>query len=1037
MEKISAACAMNWSIELEKGLRSNNPARRLEAISQIGPRLNQWSKEPIVTFGVSSIYGLVPGEDRLFANTILLRLAEAFGSGDNATRRGIVKIFMAELKRILKEGRKYDGILSKERVPNYVEMIKRVKKAFDGGDLEAKVLALRLFGCWVDLAKDSVQIRYMILLSLQSLDVSEVKAALFAAGCFCRLSEDFACVVLEMLVGIITSEKISLDVKLGAIRIFARMRCSSSIAYKAYKAGKELMLCLQEDELKAEMLSSLSKLAFGSHNLIPQQVDVLLLSSGSHESPSLVRDRALKYLYMLFGGGACCFAIHGNVLTALIKILDEKELSPKFRCKVLQILHKVVCGILPDLPWIDMTDLFSLVLIVKNAAQSSLKAERILALYFLVDMVCILKKLIQAHLSSFPEKWEAMSLEFQRSSDDCQDRSTLLVRAAIQLIIDEMNSLMKPVMFGSGVALPEAKQEFRSLLKLILQLVLEYSSLAHVILDRLRFLIQTWASACTTVNTQIANFSGGLSQAECNAYKCEYLLEAHGPDNGKERSVSYELIPCICRFTISCLNILDETGALRSEVCHIVRSLLECIRKSGSCDACEMYSLDMHLDILFSSCWKTEKNMQHYEESKFCSGSGFSHNVYWVAQEKSALYFTKNMLRERKYWEAYRAGMYACQEGAWFAAAFTFRKLMDRVQSEFFRSWIRSLMLLAGAESEIKLILFPDVGIEMINRMHTKHDCEKAFGSVERGKECKRGDINLRASRGRFTKIHSRICSSEEILSASEATDGVYYFQRWFLSLRSKVLNIVTDMLRLFDSHAFNEKRLDKGLEGSMKTPFNLQALHAITSDFVNLSLKLNGIAKEYDLLAVSFLDIDHKSFRNISRQALSCSVLAFCTSFALFFLNSPAHKNALSSIQGDMVKISQTKVLKDLTERLWNLDEKSATELQKLMAIRREAVHNMQSRTESNNCVLIDRVALLVYKCCIAGTLDIQEDSKGVKDEEGLLRLCSKGIRMLSGIIERWIEVPCSIPKYFFRIRLPVVFKSLSPAEKFITSSS
>lgn len=28
----------------------------------------------------------------------------------------------------------------------------------------------------------------------------QVKASLFASGCFCELSEDFACVVLEMLI---------------------------------------------------------------------------------------------------------------------------------------------------------------------------------------------------------------------------------------------------------------------------------------------------------------------------------------------------------------------------------------------------------------------------------------------------------------------------------------------------------------------------------------------------------------------------------------------------------------------------------------------------------------------------------------------------------------------------------------------------------------------------------------------------------------------------------------------------------------------
>lgn len=71
------------------------------------------------------------------------------------------------------------------------------------------------------------------------------------------------------------------------------------------------------------------------------QVD-FLLSFVSCESPSLVRARALKYLYFLFGGCACCFSVQRNVLTTLISILEDKELSPNFRCEVLKILHKVL-----------------------------------------------------------------------------------------------------------------------------------------------------------------------------------------------------------------------------------------------------------------------------------------------------------------------------------------------------------------------------------------------------------------------------------------------------------------------------------------------------------------------------------------------------------------------------------------------------------------------------------------------------------------------------------------------------------------------
>lgn len=136
---------------------------------------------------VLDMYGLVPGEDRTFANTILLRLADAFNHGDNYTRRCILKVFLMELKHLNKKGKRYNGILAKQRVPNNVELLKRVKIVFDTGDIEAKVLALHLFGCLADLAKDSLHIRYTILLSLQSSHVSEVRLV-FLTCIFVKIS---------------------------------------------------------------------------------------------------------------------------------------------------------------------------------------------------------------------------------------------------------------------------------------------------------------------------------------------------------------------------------------------------------------------------------------------------------------------------------------------------------------------------------------------------------------------------------------------------------------------------------------------------------------------------------------------------------------------------------------------------------------------------------------------------------------------------------------------------------------------------------
>jgi integrator complex subunit 7 len=155
----------------------HNSGQPVEAILQIGPRLEHWSREPEPSMVVNDMFGLVPGEDRLFANTILLRLADAFRIGDKDTKLAVVKIFLSEYrhrnKRKKSNGNK--GILSKARVHNHLELLTRVKVVFDTGDVESKALALALFGCWADFAKDSAQIRYLILSSLVSSHVLEVR----------------------------------------------------------------------------------------------------------------------------------------------------------------------------------------------------------------------------------------------------------------------------------------------------------------------------------------------------------------------------------------------------------------------------------------------------------------------------------------------------------------------------------------------------------------------------------------------------------------------------------------------------------------------------------------------------------------------------------------------------------------------------------------------------------------------------------------------------------------------------------------------
>lgn len=267
---------MEWSIELEKGLRSKKSGQPLESIIRTMERLQLWDREPAVNKAQSHMYTLIPGEDKLFANSILLRLVDAFSSGDMQIKLFVVKVFLSFRRNHRRKSRQSDGILLKCSSANRLELLRRAKAVFDCGDVESKALALVLFGCLADVAKDNADIRYLVLSSLVSGELLQVEASLFAGGCFSEISNDFPIVLLEILVNLVTSSDASTTVKVAAARAFSKMVCSCSNACKAYQAGLKLVLGSSEEVFSIAMLISLSQLALKSTWLIPEQVAFLL-----------------------------------------------------------------------------------------------------------------------------------------------------------------------------------------------------------------------------------------------------------------------------------------------------------------------------------------------------------------------------------------------------------------------------------------------------------------------------------------------------------------------------------------------------------------------------------------------------------------------------------------------------------------------------------------------------------------------------------------------------------------------------------------
>ncbi|WOK97466.1 hypothetical protein Cni_G06174 [Canna indica] len=1020
MEKIAAASAMAWSIGLEKGLRFKCPDKRIKAIEQMGPILQTWSTEPNITKDIADMYGLVPGEDRAFANTILLRLANEFKLGDNYTRRCILKVFLLELARISTEGRRYNGILAKRRVPNYIELLKRVKVVYDTADTEAKTLALRLFGCWADFAKDSSHIRYIILLSLQSSNISEVKASLFAAGCFSLLAEDFACIALGILLNIVSLPQFPSDVSIAAIHALSRMRCSPAVASKAYRAGRQLLSGSSSEEFKAAVLSSLSTLAFRSTNLIDEQVGLLLLFL-SNDAASLVKSRALKCLYFLFGSHACHFTLKEGVIMKLLQIVGDDDEQFSDQQETIMILCKVFNSMLPTMPYVNLLVLVKRVLVMAEQHSSKVKST---LLELLVFMFCNLKRVERGHCWAVPVNWCRRCYELQRDPVvevlPPEVDSSGLACQVISVIADYVTFLIKQRIANSrdedinketALSCTEFKQELRKKLRLIQLLAREYPLAPLVVLDRMRQVIQF-------LEDMYYNSTMGSIHAQASEEDFEKKRSVLQVCCNSEDLIDSQNAVFILRFMIACIKKINDTSTLKSEVCQKLKPLVECMQQSKyyHCATYELFCL--YMDSYIAFLLDGTKNNQAQVSDKLDSGSlGSSYYIlFWVNQEWKSLGSIRNMLENRNYWAAYRAGKYCCLEGLWFAATFTFRKLIDHVASVYLSCWLKCLMLLAGSESEIKLLLFPKVGIALVNGLQTVNHCDKTFTSIS-------GDnftgTNLCGWEGKFAKIYGRIYSAEETLASAGVSDNVYYFQRWFLHLRANFLKILVDIIGLLSSLELNLENIgNKKGKGQVYIKELRQKLSTLMSGFAYESLRFNSLAKDYDLLASSFLDIDSQSFRRISTMALSCSLLSFCTAFAMHFPCLSVYKDIASCNAAMPPNFSCNMILKDLIQRFGTIDQRISEQLQKLMtAFCKDEDHSCRG---SCTCTSghIERSTLHVYEFAVSGILCIQENAKRVKKEEDLVPLLLRGLQLLSDIIRRWLEIPFQIPKYFFIVR-------------------
>ncbi|KAK4347902.1 hypothetical protein RND71_034241 [Anisodus tanguticus] len=948
MEKTPSACAMQWSIDLEKGLRSNKPGKSTEAILDIGPRL-EW-------------------------------LADAFKSGDKQMKLSIVKIFLSELKqrrRLRSEGRKDEGILSKDKLDSYRELLTRIKIVFDTGDIEERALALVLFGCWAHIAKDTADVRYLILSSLVSMDILEIihcllrfslgkpllrtsqfsthsyrddleqgvlkritscgrppyltiffsvairsvfspeieaKASLFAAGCFSELADDFAYVILEMLGGRLMSSETSRAIRLAGGRAFAKMWCSILLADRAHKIGIKLILESSEEDFSLVMLVSLSKIASRWTSLIPIQME-LLFSFMTKDRGLSLQAMALKCLRFILAKGMYHFPAGSNATLKLLALIDQSDLPPALHFEALRALCKILPPNLATIPCTEIPTIFSkFVEIVEFKIQSPIISERLFAVHVLAIIFDKLSRILKDSASGNGSIVASHMITF----------TTSRISQLIKLVVDNPHPYK------------EVEQEIKSLLLILVNLVERHRDLSGIVLDKICIVVEQLVS--------LLNELTGMTNSGSDDHHITELDKAN-----RIATVSRVLV-YLSQILITCFEMLDVSTAGSTQVFNRMEHLVEHMHQSSLLPVYIhlIYDLLLHFDAAYQCMWlEIGEDMVSNKKIRLSRCSSLSRDGSLSQLEIFIIDRAKQILDERDYWLSYKLAKYAACHGAWLVAAYVFGKLIPMVRSDNCCFWLISLSHLSELERQVQLLGLTLSG-NTAGKIATINHIENVVG------------------------VSNKLCCLEKAFDAS-VSGHAFSFQRWFITLRSKVVETVADVLKLLSMNSFSQEatRSTEQIEERILVQHfeSSQGLSSLLQLLANASSQFMRLVKEFELLATSVIDMDRKSMKIVSDLGLSCSLLAFSTGLTFCFASSHGKQDC----------------------SIYSLEtsEEEFHTLLRFLSLQASTVHN----------------------------------------NTGMSQTPRDALALLFNIIISWIQIPFRTPKHFFRLR------PLISAELFITN--
>lgn len=646
----------------------------------------------------------------------------------------------------------------------------------------------------------------------------------------------------------------------------------------------------------------------------------------------------------------------------------------------------LLCVVPPNLCG-DLLECAKLSTIIEDASRSPVMSKRMLAFRFLVDI--------------------SSKLKDSREIGCGVCSSSFMPSQVISLITNRITLLVKPFLDLYQVD-SLVYQEFNNLLNHLLLIVGEYPDLGVILMDHIFILIKFLSSMD----------DNAMAIVEVDKLGHD-VVDIKGE---KSTIIRLKLAFIVYKFVVACLESLKEAGAITTLVFDKMKLLVESVCECNlfDCYMHTVYSLLLHCRVI----WGLDLNGSN-ESSCHYRHSGTPLHNYLIERELDTFEFAKKMLSENNNWPAYKVGMYSACQGAWFLATFIFQQLISQVHSDSCHCWLKSLLQFADSERKLELLLLSKQGFSLAIWLEMKKSplviLSTDLGEIANGSD---NDINKLDFSKELEGAYNCICSSKETLDIASKSGQGFYFQRWFLSLRAKLLRAVMDVLKALETIPYIWEHVDhSGHDNKSLMAECWLSLQQITE----ISLRLKSLAKEFDVIITSFGDMDRSSVKIISALALSSSLLAFITSFVVLFIPNLSHTSPSCGLENpENVLLAQ--LVQNLAERLLHMDPETGTNLCRLMEVsgQPKMCFHLQSINQVFNIGCEGRDVVAVCKYTISGVACLIGDQKRANNEDTILEVIKDGLQLLFKILAKWMHVPFRTPKYYFRLRYAEQISSL-----------